>query len=103
MSLLSLPDIVGMLILMGVLGWSADASTATVRVDLWLLGLTFILVEAVAWRCFAARCVQSAWTHLVALDAYVLAGVTFGWAARRDLLPGTRRCRCFVFRRRRCS
>ncbi len=95
MSLLSLPDIAGMLVLMGVLDWLRRVYRDS-RVDLWMLGLTFILIEAVASAVFRGSSVKSAWTHLLALDAYVLAGVTFGWSARRDLLPGTRHVPLFV-------
>ncbi len=95
MSLLSLPDIAGMLILMGVL-MRLRSVYRDVRVDQWLLGLTFVLVEALVVAVSRGPMGPSAWTHLVALDAYVLAAVTFGWAARRDLLPGTRRIPLFT-------
>lgn len=88
MSLTSVPDILGMLILMIVLG-TLRARQSDRRVDIWLLGLFFILLESVAVGVYRG----SGWFHLVmhavALDAYLVAGVTFGWAARRDLLPGS--------------
>jgi diguanylate cyclase (GGDEF)-like protein len=87
MSLSSLPDILGMLILMGVLGL-LRARQRDRGVDLWQLGLFFILVEAIAVGIFRGSAALHESMHAVALDAYLLAGVTFGWAARRDLLPG---------------
>jgi diguanylate cyclase (GGDEF)-like protein len=87
MNLLSLPDIAAMLVLMGVLDWlrrkHRDAS-----VDLWMLGLTFILVEAIAVAVLRGDPALSRVAHALALDSYVLAAVTFGWAARQDMFPG---------------
>jgi diguanylate cyclase (GGDEF)-like protein len=88
MSLFSLPDIAGMLVLMSVLGWFRNRHHDD-RVDAWLLGLTFILVEMVAASIMHGARWVPALTRVLSLDAYLLAGVTFGWAARRDLLPGT--------------
>jgi diguanylate cyclase (GGDEF)-like protein len=53
------------------------------RVDMWMIGLTFILIEAIAVAVFRSKEFVQA-THVIALDAYVLAGVSFGWAARKD-------------------
>ncbi len=54
-------------------------------VDLWLLGLTFVLVETVAVAVY--RVSPSHWAHALALDSYVMAAATFGWAAGEDMLP----------------
>jgi len=89
MTLQSLPDIAGMLIMIGVLLWLRRAYRDA-RVDLWMIGLTFILVEAIAAAMFRSKAYTLA-THMLALDSYVLAGVAFGWAARKDVLPGNRR------------
>ncbi len=88
MSLLSLPDIAGMLVLMSVLGWFRNRHRDE-RVDIWLLALTFILVEMIAASIIHGAGWVPALTRVVSLNAYLLAAVTFGWAARRDLLPGT--------------
>ena len=88
-TLLMLPNIVAMLMLMGVLGWlyreHRDAS-----VKFWLLGLTFVLVEAISVAVYKTSGALRPISHVVALDAYLLAGVTFGWAAGQDFLPGRR-------------
>ena len=88
MNLLSLPDIAGMIILMGVLDWLRRKYRDS-SVNLWMLGLMFILLEAVAVAVLrnASPPLYRA-SHAMALDAYVLAGITFGWAAREDLIPG---------------
>jgi diguanylate cyclase (GGDEF)-like protein len=78
-----------MLIMMGVLLW-LRAQYRDARVYLWMFGLTFILIEAIAVAVFRSKAFTVA-THIIALDAYVLAGVSFGWAARKDRLPAFRK------------
>jgi diguanylate cyclase (GGDEF)-like protein len=95
MSVFSLPDIAGMLVLMGVLGWFRNRQRDD-RVDTWLLGLTFILVEMIASAIIRGSGLLPAITHVVALDAYLLAALTFGWAARRDLVAGSTYWRHFL-------
>jgi diguanylate cyclase (GGDEF)-like protein len=95
MNLLSLPDIAGMIILMGVLGW-LRRKYREVSFDLWMLGLTFILLEAIAVSVLRNYPSMGRLAHAIALDAYVLAGVTFGWAAREDLVPGQKHLSLFV-------
>ena len=84
MNPLQLPDIAGMLLMMGILLWLRRFYRDS-RVDLWMIGLTFILIEAIAVAVFRSKEFVRA-THIIALDAYVLAGVSFGWAARKDML-----------------
>jgi diguanylate cyclase (GGDEF)-like protein len=95
MNLLSLPDIAGMVILMGVLDWLRRKYRDS-SVDLWMLGLLFVLLEAVSVAVLKNLPSLSRMSHAMALDAYVLAGVTFGWAARQDLIPGQRHLPLFV-------
>ncbi len=99
MNLYSLPDIAAMLILMAVLGWFRSRHKDE-RVDGWLLGLTLILAEMIAT---AAQQWPHPSSHLwspalraAALDCYLLAAVAFGFAARRDLIPGTTHAKHFV-------
>lgn len=77
-----------MLVLMSVLGWFRNRHRDE-RVDAWLLGLMFILVEMIAASIMHGSGWVPAVTRVVGLDSYLLAAVMFGWAARRDLLPGT--------------
>ena len=87
MLLSSLPDIAGMIILMGVLNWLRRKYRDS-SFDIWMLGLLFILMEAVAVAILRNSPSWSHAAHAMALDSYVAAGVTFGWAAREDLIPG---------------
>ena len=87
MNLLSLPDIAGMIILMAVLEWLRRKYREE-NVTLWMLGLTFILLEVIAVALLRNFPSMSRVAHATALDAYVLAGITFGWTAREDLIPG---------------
>src|SRR5271156_6003414 len=51
------------------------------RADIWLLGLFFTLVEAVA-HTFYPMDGPPPWTlHVIVMDCYVLAGVVFVWAS----------------------
>jgi diguanylate cyclase (GGDEF)-like protein len=86
MNLRSLPDIVAMLILMGVLE-SLRRRHRDSSVTLWMLGLTFILLEAFGYAIVRGASGFSNLAHALALDSYVLAAVTFGWASREDVLP----------------
>jgi diguanylate cyclase (GGDEF)-like protein len=95
MNLLSLPDIVGMIVLMAVLDW-LRRKYRYASVNLWMVGLTFILVEAVAVAVLRGSPALSRVAHALALDAYVLAGITFGWAGSKDSLPGLSRLQIFI-------
>ncbi len=88
MSALSFPDIVGMLVLVSVLAVFRNRNRDE-RVDGWLIGLMFILVEMIAASIIHGSGLLPELTQTVQLDAYLLAAVAFGWAARRDLLPST--------------
>ena len=88
MSVLSFPDIVGMLVLVSVLAVFRNRNRDE-RVDGWLIGLVLILVEMIAASIIHGSGLLPELTQTVQLDAYLLAAVAFGWAARRDLLPST--------------
>jgi diguanylate cyclase (GGDEF)-like protein len=90
----SLPDLAAMVILMGVLEWLRRKHRDS-SVNLWMLALTFILVEALALALLKASPSWSRLAHALALDSYLLAAVTFGWASHEDLLPGTLRVPLF--------
>ena len=72
-----------MLVLMLVLVFLRRRSDAK-DVTLWLVGLCFIFVEAVASDAYRFTPVKHAASHSIALVAYILAGLTFAWAARKD-------------------
>ena len=73
--------------MMGVLVWLRRRHSDE-AVDFWLLGLFFILFEVVAVAVLRSSNLAHSLAHVAALDAYVIAGVSFGWGARQDLLPG---------------
>ena len=87
MNFLLLPDIAAMIILMGVLDRLRRKHRDS-GVNLWMLGMTFILIEAIAVAFLQGSPALSNAAHALALDAYLLAAVTFGWAAREDMFPG---------------
>ncbi|MCU1320411.1 MAG: diguanylate cyclase [Acidobacteriaceae bacterium] len=72
-----------MLVLMVVLIFLRRRSEAK-DVTLWLVGLCFIFVEAIASDLYRFTSLFHAPSHSIALDSYVLAGLTFAWAARKD-------------------
>lgn len=56
-------------------------------VGLWIIGLLFIFVEAVAHAFYVRKGPWHSPSHIIALDAYLAAGVIFVWAAVRPLYP----------------
>ncbi len=58
-------------------------------VGLWLVGLLFIFVEAIAHAFYTPAGPWHLPSHIVALDAYLAAGVIFLWAAGRHLYSRT--------------
>src|SRR5271156_2827101 len=51
------------------------------RADIWLLGLFFTLVEAVAHTFYAPGGPPQRSLHVIVMDCYLLAGMVFVWAA----------------------
>jgi diguanylate cyclase (GGDEF)-like protein len=51
------------------------------RADIWLLGLFFTLVEAVAHTFYPANALPPRSLHVIVMDCYLLAGVVFVWAS----------------------
>jgi diguanylate cyclase len=51
------------------------------RADIWLLGLFFTLVEAVAHTFYPQNRIPPKLLHLIVMDCYLLAGVVFVWAS----------------------
>ena len=81
--MLYIPDGVAMLVLMAVLVYLRGQSRAR-DATLWLVGLSFILFEALASDAYRAGLGWRTLTHMVALAMFVLAAFTFAWAALRD-------------------
>jgi diguanylate cyclase (GGDEF)-like protein len=51
------------------------------RADIWLLGLFFTLIEAVAHTFYPANQTPPKSLHLIVMDCYLLAGLIFIWAS----------------------
>jgi diguanylate cyclase len=51
------------------------------RADIWLLGLFFTLVEAVAHTFYPQNLVPPRGLHLIVMDCYLAGGVVFLWAS----------------------
>ncbi len=51
------------------------------QADIWLLGLFFTLVEAVAHTFYAPNGLPNRMLHVIVLDCYLLAGLVFTWAS----------------------
>ena len=81
MTPVSFPDVIAMLILMGVL-WRLMQGHPGKRVELWLVGLSLVLAETIAVSVLRGTPTLMRSMHVVALDAYVLAAATFSWAAQ---------------------
>jgi diguanylate cyclase (GGDEF)-like protein len=86
MTLRSLSDLVGLVLLMAVLeGLRRRHRDAAVQ--RWMLGLFFVLLGGIAVGVPGlGRGAQA-----LALDFALLAGAAFGWAAGEDMFPGARR------------
>jgi diguanylate cyclase (GGDEF)-like protein len=51
------------------------------RADIWLLGLFFTLVEAIAHNFYPQDALPPTSLHLIVMDCYLLGGVVFIWAS----------------------
>jgi diguanylate cyclase (GGDEF)-like protein len=56
-------------------------------VGLWVIGLLFIFLEAIAHIFYMVSGPRHVPAHIVALDAYLAAGLIFLWAAAKNLYP----------------
>jgi diguanylate cyclase len=81
-----LPDMVALATLLTILYFLRRRHPQE-GVGLWIIGLLFILVEAVAHAFYVPKGPWHHPSHIVALDAYLTAGIIFAWAAARPLYP----------------
>jgi diguanylate cyclase (GGDEF)-like protein len=75
-----LPDLLALMILIFILVLLRRRHPQE-RADLWLLGLFFTLVEAVAHTFYAHNGPPQKILHMIVMDCYLLTGMTFVWAA----------------------
>ena len=86
MNIAFLPDLFALAILIFILALVRRRHPEA-RADAWLLGLFFTLVEAGAHTLYAQQGMPDRLLHLVVLDCYLLAGLTFNWAAGDQNVP----------------
>jgi diguanylate cyclase len=75
-----LPDLLALMILIFILVLLRRRHPQE-RADLWLLGLFFTLVEAVAHTFYAQNGPPQKILHMIVMDCYLLTGMIFVWAA----------------------
>jgi diguanylate cyclase (GGDEF)-like protein len=75
-----LPDLLALAILIAILLLLRRRHPQG-RADIWLLGLFFTLVEAVAHTFYPQDRVPPRMLHLIVMDCYLAAGVVFTWAS----------------------
>src|ERR1700743_974085 len=75
-----LPDLLALAILIAILLLLRRRHPQG-RADIWLLGLFFTLVEAVAHTFYPPDQLPPRMLHLIVMDCYLAAGVVFTWAS----------------------
>jgi diguanylate cyclase len=85
-----LPDLFALAILIVILSVLRSRHPQK-QADLWLLGLFFTLVEAVAHTFYAPQGVPNKYLHLVVVDCYLLAGLVFTLASGDEKLDSRMR------------
>jgi len=86
MNYLLLPDLAAMALLLGILYFLRRRHPRG-AVNLWLIGLVFIFLEAVVHAAYPAPGLLRITAHIVALNFFYVAGVIFLWASGRDIFP----------------
>ena len=84
MNIQLLPDLIALVVLLVVLFFLRRRHPHE-RVELWLIGLLFIFIEGIAHAFYRPSGPTHIPSHIVALDAYLAAGVIFLWAAATSL------------------
>ena len=86
MNFLLLPDLAAMAMLLSIL-YFLRMRHPREAVDLWLVGLLFIFLEAIVHTAYPAPGPWRLVAHVVALNFFLTAGAIFLWASGRDILP----------------
>jgi diguanylate cyclase len=86
MNFLLLPDLAAMAMLLSIL-YFLRMRHPREAVDLWLIGLLFIFLEAVVHAAYPAPGPWRLAAHVVALNFFMVAGAIFLWASGRDIFP----------------
>src|ERR1700750_192557 len=86
MNFLLLPDLAAMAILLSIL-YFLRMRHPREAVDLWLVGMLFIFLEAIIHAAYPAPGPWRLVAHVVALNFFFVAGAIFLWASGRDIFP----------------
>jgi diguanylate cyclase (GGDEF)-like protein len=86
MNIQLLPDLAAMATLLTILYFLRRRHRQE-DVGLWITGMLFIFLEAIAHVFYMASGPRHVPAHVVALDAYLAAGIIFLWAASKHLFP----------------
>jgi diguanylate cyclase len=86
MNFLLLPDLAAMAMLLSIL-YFLRMRHPREAVDLWLIGLLFIFLEAIVHAAYPAPGPWRLAAHVVALNFFLVAGAIFLWASGRDIFP----------------
>jgi diguanylate cyclase (GGDEF)-like protein len=86
MNFLLLPDLAAMAMLLNILYFLRRRHPRE-AVDLWLIGLLFIFLEAIVHAAYPAPGPWRTAAHVVALNSFFVAGAIFLWASGREIFP----------------
>jgi diguanylate cyclase (GGDEF)-like protein len=86
MNYLLLPDLAAMGMLLGILYFLRRRHPGE-TVDLWLVALVFIFLEAIIHATYPRLGPWRLVAHIAALNFFYVAGIIFLWASGRDLFP----------------
>ncbi len=84
MNYLLLPDLAAMALLLGILYFLRRRHPRE-AVDLWIVGLLFIFLEAIVHAAYPSAGPWRLAAHVVALNLFYVGGAIFLWASGRDL------------------
>ncbi|WP_260703555.1 GGDEF domain-containing protein [Edaphobacter flagellatus] len=86
MNIQLLPDLFAMATLLTILYFLRRRHPQE-GVGMWIVGLLFIFLEAIAHVFYMASGPRHIPAHIVALDSYLAAGMIFLWAGAKELYP----------------